>query len=142
MKEEIPPNFPVLTLTLMRYLAALRELDGNQTRFVKALDLLSNEFWTKHVEIHKPEVFQPIMENILGKDDAARVADFAANEGKAVLAKNTDIAINDGAFGLPWFTCTNSKGETEGFWGVDKLGFALTFMGLEKPSTGVWKSLL
>jgi 2-hydroxychromene-2-carboxylate isomerase len=49
---------------------------------------------------------------------------MARNEG------NTDKAYDDGAFGLPWFTCTNSAGKTEGFWGVDYLGQVTSFLGL------------
>jgi 2-hydroxychromene-2-carboxylate isomerase len=54
---------------------------------------------------------------------------MAGKEGKELLAKNTDKALADGAFGLPWFVATNSKGETE-------------HLGLEKPKTGGWKALL
>lgn len=42
---------------------------------------------------------------------------MAGKEGKEILGKNTDAAFADGAFGLPWFVATNSKGEKETFWG-------------------------
>lgn len=63
-------------------------------------------------------------------------------EGKELLAKNTDAAIEDGAFGLPWYKCTNSEGKTESFWGVDHLGQVCSFLSLEKPRIGGWKSML
>lgn len=55
-----------------------------------------------------------------------------APEVKALLATNTDRSFKSGAFGLPWFECTNSKGETEGFWGVDHLGQVADFLGLTR----------
>lgn len=63
-------------------------------------------------------------------------------EGKELLIKNTDSAIADGAFGLPWFVVTNEEGKTEGFWGVDHLGQVIEFLGLEHPKTGGWRSQL
>jgi len=49
------------------------------------------------------------------------VLEMAGKEGKEILGKNTDAALADGAFGLPWFVATNAKGEKETFWGVDHL---------------------
>lgn len=66
----------------------------------------------------------------------------APTVGKTALKENTDQAFADGAFGLPWMVCTNSRGQTEGFWGVDHMGQVLQFMGLERPREGGWKSLL
>lgn len=63
-------------------------------------------------------------------------------EGKEALAQNTDKALADGAFGLPWIVATNSKGESEDFWGVDHLGQLCDFLGIEKPKSGGWKSVL
>lgn len=68
--------------------------------------------------------------------------EMLGKEGKEVLAKNTDLALQDGAFGLPWFVATNVKGESESFWGVDHLGQVATHLGLEKPKMGGWKSML
>jgi len=70
------------------------------------------------------------------------VLELIPTKGKEVLMKNTDKALNDGSFGLPWIVAQNSKGEKEGFWGVDHLGQVCEFMDLEKPRTGGWKSLL
>jgi len=37
---------------------------------------------------------------------------------------------------------TNSKGETEGYWGFDHIGQMVDFMGLERPTSGGWKAML
>jgi 2-hydroxychromene-2-carboxylate isomerase len=66
----------------------------------------------------------------------------AGTVGKKVLMENTDRAFAEGAFGLPWMMCTDRDGKTEGFWGVDHLGQVAQFLGLGKPRTGGWKSVL
>lgn len=53
---------------------------------------------------------------------------------KGLLASNTERAFKSGAFGLPWFECTNSKGETEGFWGIGHLGQVADFLGLDRTA--------
>lgn len=70
------------------------------------------------------------------------VLEMAGKEGKEILARNTDAALADGAFGLPWFVATNGKGERETFWGVDHLAQLADHLGLERPKTGGWKALL
>jgi 2-hydroxychromene-2-carboxylate isomerase len=67
---------------------------------------------------------------------------MAGTEGKALLAKNTDLALADGAFGLPWFVATNEAGEKEAFWGVDHLAQVTEHLELGKPRTGGWKAVL
>lgn len=62
---------------------------------------------------------------------------------KDLLTSNTDKAFQSGAFGLPWFECTNAEGQTEGFWGVDHLGQVVNFLGLDRSlDRGIFKSLL
>jgi len=75
-------------------------------------------------------------------DEVRLVLEMVPKEGKELLGKNTDKALEDGAFGLPWFVATNAKGEKETFWGVDHLAQVTEHLGLEKPKTGGWKSLL
>jgi 2-hydroxychromene-2-carboxylate isomerase len=70
------------------------------------------------------------------------VIEMAGKEGKELLGKNTDKALADGAFGLPWFVATNGEGKTETFWGVDHLGQVTAHLGLEKPQIGGWKAML
>lgn len=142
MQTDMPDGFPLMTLVLMRHLAALRELDGNQKRLVELLDILTRELWVNHAAVHKPEVFGPILQKVLGAADAAKVAEAAAGPLKKLLNDNTDQAFKDDAFGLPWMVCTNPKGEKENFWGVDHLGQVTAFLGLEKPSARGWQALL
>jgi len=48
------------------------------------------------------------------------------------LLENTNKAIEQGAFGLPWFVATNAQGQTEKFWGFDHLGQVIEHLGLER----------
>ena len=63
-------------------------------------------------------------------------------EVKALLSANTDRAFKAGAFGLPWFECTNAAGEQQGFWGIDHLGQVVDFLGLERGKEAGFKALL
>lgn len=144
MSSDLPRGFPPLTLNIMRCLAALNEFDGrqDQTRLVKTFEAFFNAFWVQQKETNNPETMQSVLEGILGGDEASKVISAAAKEGKAALLRNTDEAFATGGFGLPWMVCTNSKGETEPFWGVDHLGQVAAFLGLQRPTTGGWRALL
>lgn len=61
---------------------------------------------------------------------------------KAILTSNTDRAFKEGAFGIPWFECTNAAGETEGFWGIDHLGQVVDFLGLDRSRDPGFRALL
>lgn len=145
MNDGMPANFPVNTLPIMRQLAALRELDGDgrdQHRLTATLDVLYHEFWVNHRATHEPDTLREILIQIIGEDERSRVAEAAQKEGKLALLRNTDEAFAKGGFGLPWMVCTNEKGQTEGFFGVDHLGLVTRFLGLERPNTSGWKSML
>ncbi|KAI0451841.1 HCCA isomerase/glutathione S-transferase kappa [Xylaria acuta] len=140
MKAEMPPNFPPNTLHVMRALCGVAD---DQDKLCAVLKRLYYEFWVRHAQIAQPDVFGPIFKDVLGSEEGEGVLSEAATKGKATLLKNTDRGFAAGAFGLPWMVCTNAKGETEGFWGVDHFGHVARFLDLPKPgNTGGWKSLL
>ncbi|KAG4421777.1 hypothetical protein IFR04_005027 [Cadophora malorum] len=145
MHPELPEGFPPLTLPIMRAMCALTVLhpgkDGQEI-LCKALDALFKAFWVEHKKTNEKEVLAEVLNSVLGKEEAEKVLSMAGKEGKEVLAKNTDKAFADGAFGLPWFVATNSKGETEGFWGIDHIAQVTNHLGIDKPKTGGWKAVL
>ncbi|KAE8453491.1 hypothetical protein EG329_010352 [Mollisiaceae sp. DMI_Dod_QoI] len=145
MQTETPPNFPPMTLTIMRSLCAFTILHPGkegQGILTKTLDTLFKAYWVEHRKTHEKDVLSELLGEVLGREEGGKVLEIAAKEGKELLAKNTDQAMADGAFGLPWFVATNSQGETEGFWGVDHLARLTEFLGLERPKMGGWKALL
>ena len=58
------------------------------------------------------------------------------DEVKGRLMANTSVALDSGAFGLPWYQCENEKGEKECFWGLDHLAQVVEFLGLEREKLG------
>ncbi|KAK4190299.1 thioredoxin-like protein [Podospora australis] len=141
MASGLPPDFPAPTLPIMRCLAALQ----SQEQLTKALDVLFSKHWVDCVATHIPDTLKSILVELFGAGEADAILEKSKNEAKAKLIANTDKAFDDGAFGLPWMTCTNSDGKTEGFWGVDHLGQVVQFLGL-KGSVGAgdkgWRAVL
>lgn len=111
----------------MRALCALMVLHLNnegQEHLIKALDALFNAFWVDHKKTNEKDILTEVLQKVLGEDKAKKgtdlvvlkidriklsmltghltVLDMAGKEGKEALAKNTDQAFADGAFGLPW----------------------------------------
>ncbi|KAI1343814.1 thioredoxin-like protein [Xylariaceae sp. FL0016] len=138
MTEQAPPEFPPNTVGVMRALACMPSQDA----LARALDRLYADFWVAHQPVATPEVYGPVLRAVLGDAEAEKVLAAATTTGKTALQENTDQAFAAGAFGLPWFVCTNDEGKTEAFWGVDHLGQVAQFLGLEKPGTAGWKAVL
>lgn len=71
MCNGMPPNFPPLTLHIMRALCAIQYRDGeSQDRLLKALDALFHEYWVKKNLTHKPETLKSVLDEILGPQEA------------------------------------------------------------------------
>ncbi|KAL2808599.1 thioredoxin-like protein [Aspergillus granulosus] len=130
--EKAPEGFPQLTLGVQRALTAISQKAPDQ--LAPATEAIWNEFWVKgNGKATQPEGFIPILENVLGKAEAKAIVEAANGpEIKARFSANTQQAFDSGAFGLPWFECTNSKGETERFWGIDHLGQVADFLELDR----------
>lgn len=149
MIAEMPPNFPPLTVNVMRAINAIGHLTGKeqtsteaQKAIIKALDIFYEAYWVQGQVITDKNVVGDLLSKIVGPSEVSKVLEVAGGEGKQMLLKNTDLAFAEGAFGLPWMVCKNDQGEKEGFWGVDHLGCMLDFLGIEKPRTGGWKAML
>ena len=52
------------------------------------------------------------------------------DEVKGLLSGNTDAALEAGVFGVPFFVARNGRGEEEVFFGVDRVGMVVDFLGL------------
>ncbi|KAK4242170.1 thioredoxin-like protein [Achaetomium macrosporum] len=150
MTTGLPPDFPANTLPIMRALCAIAASDTQQQqqqeqqeqpRLTRALDMLFAQYWVHEAATHKPEVLKQTLVGLFGEAETEKILDEASTTGKKALIENTDKAFADGAFGLPWMVCTNTKGETEGFWGVDHLGQVAQFLGLSREGNG-WRALL
>src|SRR5438874_1226589 len=112
--------------------------------FEPALTALYHAYWVDRRPTHKPEVLRAVLAETLGSEVSAEKVLEKAQEQKTkdALIRTTEKAVEDGAFGLPWFVATNGKGETEHFWGFDHLGQICAFLELERPNDGGWRALL
>ncbi|KAH8892080.1 HCCA isomerase/glutathione S-transferase kappa [Thozetella sp. PMI_491] len=143
MAATMPPEFPPLTLGIMRALATVAYADGDdQGRLTKALDVLFSKYWVEQAPTYRPEVLRSILLGLFGEHEADKLLADAASVGKKQLLENTSKAFDNGAFGLPWFVCTNSDGKTEGFWGVDHIGQVVEYLGLSRPGQSGWRAVL
>ncbi|PWY93602.1 2-hydroxychromene-2-carboxylate isomerase [Aspergillus sclerotioniger CBS 115572] len=129
--QTTPEGFPPRTLATQRALCAISQKSPD--KLVSAFEALYRSFWVEgNPNIAQPECFGPVLERVLGKSETQTIMEAMNHaEIKAILTANTNRAFNIGAFGIPWFECTNTKGETEGFWGVDHLGQVADFLGLD-----------
>lgn len=131
----MPQPFPQLTLHAMRAVCAVSLLYPD--KLIDCFTALYEAFWIRRETISKPEVFGPVFLEVLGEEKGKEVLEKAGSkEAKGLLMGNTEVAVEEGAFGLPWFTATNAKGEVEGFWGIDHLGQVIDHLGLERKGEG------
>ncbi|THY11673.1 putative 2-hydroxychromene-2-carboxylate isomerase [Aureobasidium pullulans] len=134
----MPKNFPPFTLHVMRALAVVE--DKHASKLQESIAALYKGMWVDNKSIHEPAVFGAILSEVLGEEKARRVVEDAIAdeetqstkpEAKAKLQKNTDMAFEEGAFGLPWFVATNAEGEVDRFWGFDHMGLMVEHLGLD-----------
>ncbi|KAL4810969.1 thioredoxin-like protein [Aspergillus unguis] len=142
ISETSPEGFPPNTIALQRALTAISQIAPD--KLIPATEAAWQEFWGKaNGKATQPEVFVPILEKILGSSQTKAVLEAANGaEIKERLTTNTQQAFDSGAFGLPWFECTNSKGEKEGFWGIDHLGQVIDFLGLDRSLDRGFRAVL
>lgn len=159
MSERFPEDFPPMTLAAQRALCAVSQ--KSPEKLVPALDSLYRAFWVDgNSKTANPDVFIPILERVLGKGETQEIIQAVCQihtipiefvlikwqssqpDVKSLLGANTDRAFKSGAFGLPWFECTNSRGQTEGFWGIDHLGQVADFLGLDRSADKGFRAVL
>nr|OQO22377.1 hypothetical protein B0A51_10577 [Rachicladosporium sp. CCFEE 5018] len=131
----VPEGFPANTLASGRTLALVEREHPSQ--LPAAYSALFKTYWVDGSPVQKPEVVASALATVFGKAEAEElVARTGEAEVKKLLNSNTELALQSGAFGLPWFECTNSEGVKKGFWGVDHFGQVVDFLGLEKREGG------
>ncbi|KAL4950708.1 thioredoxin-like protein [Aspergillus filifer] len=142
ISEDSPEGFPQNTLAVQRALTVLSQ--QNPDKLLPATEAVWKEFWVNaNGKATQPEGFVPIFEKVLGTSETKAVLEAANDpEIKGRLSANTQQAFDAGAFGLPWFECTNTKGEKEGFWGIDHLGQVVDFLGLDSIQDRGFRAVL
>ena len=105
------PHFPVNTLLLMRG-AVAAEADGQLDRYVEA-GLVA--MWEDGLNMSEPDVFVAVFDKA-GLDGKALLARTQEQAIKDKLSRNTQAAVEHGAFGIPTFLVGD-----ELYFGKDRL---------------------
>ncbi|KAI9818110.1 MAG: hypothetical protein M1827_000735 [Pycnora praestabilis] len=144
--ETPPEGFPPLTLGVQRALCALTLT--NPERLIETTAALYKELWVERKVIHKPDALLSILQRVLGEAEGkATMEKSTSDEAKKLLTANTEKALQQGCFGLPWFIATNAEGKEESYWGFDHLGQVIDHLELERPKRGSateggWRTML
>lgn len=72
--KTLPDSFPPRTLSIMRALCALTEVEkeAGQEKLIEAFDALYEGFWVGRRPTHEPEVLKEILLKTLGRETAAK----------------------------------------------------------------------
>ena len=109
------PDFPINSMTLMR--GAVGMLAAGEEEFLKYVDCVMQAMWGKGLNLGIREHMVAVLE-AAGFDIRQFDAMVTQPEVKAALKRNSDEAVERGAFGAPTFFVGN-----EMFWGQDRLDF-------------------
>jgi len=136
-----PKPFPQPTVNTGRALCAVSTLFPD--KLPSAFDALYKAFWVEGKTINQADVISSALATKFPEGEVKQVMEkIAAPEVKKLLASNTEKALGEGAFGLPWFVATNAEGQTEAFWGVDHLGQVVEHLGLDRKQEPGMRALL
>ena len=78
-----------------------------------AVKALYKRTYVDRLPIDKKEDFRPVLEQVLGPKLAAEVAKQAEVKGSDLLGTNTQKAVDEGAFGLPWIIGEQDRSSTK-----------------------------
>ena len=106
------PNFPIITLQLMRA-ATAAEADGYLMDFISAMLPC---MWETGLKMDDPDVIRTAFTDA-GFDADKLFEQMASDEIKGQLVANTQAAVDRGAFGIPTFFVGD-----EMFFGKERLG--------------------
>jgi 2-hydroxychromene-2-carboxylate isomerase len=118
-----PPSHPFLPLLALRVAATIEDELARRA----ACDALFAATWLRGAGIDTPERVADALRGA-GLDAEALIARASSDEAKALLRRNTDAALADGAFGVPTMIAAG-----ELFWGVDALDALSDFLAGRDP---------
>ena len=148
-----PPGFPISTVNAQRVLTAL-STEVDTAVLERAIGVFWAALWCPDAEILKDakgrdesgefdvkslETLRGLLAGVEGVGEGLAgkiVGRVGEKDVKDMLMGNTTRAFESGAFGMPWFECTDAQGRTEGFWGFDHLGQVVRFLGLDGGADG------
>lgn len=118
-KVQTPSFFPILSLLPQRALVYVKATYPEL--FVQTFLDIFSAMWEEDQDVSKPDLLSAALSKRFEEVQVREIVDKAtAPENKKVLNANTAEALQQGAFGCPWFWVQNSKGEEEPFFGSDR----------------------
>jgi 2-hydroxychromene-2-carboxylate isomerase len=163
LPPESPPGFPGNTSLIGRVLSVLArdpdtytpdkiDADGNEYPFEPLLPLTLRALWEGYWGASDDSFLErsrlvEILTWVLRNEARAEelVSKGEEEEAKEMLKKETSIAVEKGAFGLPWMVARNDKGVEKGFFGVDHMGIMGDWLGRtceSEEGVNAWRALL
>ncbi len=115
-KFKMHPQFPFNSITLQRMLLAA-EQDGRAVQFVEAM---TAKIWEDGLDVTDPETLGAAVQEA-GFDAKDLFARSQTQEVKDALVANTADAVERGAFGIPTMYVGPKGGDTEMFFGKERL---------------------
>lgn len=102
-------------------------------KFEATFPAFSSGYWSRGINISTPEGVLQALKGIFPEDEIKEIMKKALSpENKK---KVVDVTMSSGAFGAPWISATNSKGERKDWFGNDR--WDQVFYHLQVPYTPV-----
>lgn len=143
ISAEGPKPFPQPTVNTGRALCAVSALYPE--KLPSAFEALYRALWVEGKTINQPDVISSALQShgAFGKSEVESVMGKIGDaQIKKMLSTNSEQAMADGAFGLPWFVAENAQGAKEAFWGVDHLGQVVEHLGLDRKGEPGLRAML
>jgi len=93
-------------------------------KFEQAFLSLWDYNWIRHIDPSKPEGMIKCLSEHFDEAQVKEIMESAQQPRyKKALADQTQMVVESGAFGAPWFLVTNHEGKREPFFGSDRFAF-------------------
>ncbi|KAJ5666790.1 hypothetical protein N7462_011199 [Penicillium macrosclerotiorum] len=127
-----PPDFfPILSIMPQRCMIYIKRHYPRE-RFETTFLSLSEWMYYKNIDISKPEHMTELLKTHDFSDQEIKeiLAAASSSEYKEALTANTQKALDQGAYGAPWFWVRNKDGKEEPFFGSDRFAFMWQYLGI------------
>ncbi|KAK5056108.1 hypothetical protein LTR84_012661 [Exophiala bonariae] len=126
-----PDFFPILSVVPQRAMLVVKDRHPREVFENCFLDTWRCSFVT-HVNIEKPEGLAKLLGAHFDENEVKEIMRLmTTKEYKDRLTQNTKDALEQGAFGAPWFKLTNAQGVVEPLFGSDRWAYMWDFLGVD-----------
>lgn len=123
--------FPILSVVPQRAMLVVKDRHPREVFEQCFLDTWRYSFIT-HINIEKLDGLAKLLGTHFDDAEVKEIMRLmATKEFKDKLTQNTKDALEQGAFGAPWFKLTNANGVEEPLFGSDRWAYMWDFLGIE-----------